>query len=199
MTKVVADSSKTLWQKSSQNPQEVHKCAEVSHFEIEAKQRRSRPFWNWSQTKTKSAILKLKPNKDESAILNSRQTKKVNYQRVLVLQAESVTKGRIWNHATLFAKSGRRKAKNHETLLCKSGRKKTNRKSQNLGYIARIKTNVESVRCIKGRHTRSFNGCRFRGIGTATDRKSTETEIPFHQQLHSYGNPEANPIDSNTL
>ena len=45
-------SSKTLWQKSSQNPQEVHKCAEVSHFEIEAKQRRSRPFWNWSQTKT---------------------------------------------------------------------------------------------------------------------------------------------------
>ena len=111
----------------------------------------------------KSAILKLKPNKDESAILNSRQTKKVNYQRVLVLQAESVTKGRIWNHATLFAKSGRRKAKNHETLLCKSGRKKTNQKSRNLGYIARIKTNVESVRCIKGRHTRSFNGCRFRG------------------------------------
>ena len=53
--------------------------------------------------------------------------------------------------------------KNHETLLCKSGRKKTKRKSQNLGYIARIKTNVESVRCIKGRHTRSFNGCRFRG------------------------------------
>ena len=83
----------------------------VSHFEIETKQRRVGHF-------------ELKPNKDESAILNSRQTKKVNYQRVLVLQAESVTKGRIWNHATLFAKSGRRKAKNHETLLCKSGRKK---------------------------------------------------------------------------
>ena len=75
--------------------------------------------------------MKLKPNKDESAILNSRQTKKVNYQRVLVLQAETakidldqVTKGRSWNHVTLFAKSGRRgQAKNHKTLLCKSGRR----------------------------------------------------------------------------
>ena len=67
----------------------------------------------------------------KSAILNSHQTKKVNYQRVLVLQAETakidldqVTKGRSWNHATLFAKSGRRgQAKNHKTLLCKSGRR----------------------------------------------------------------------------
>ena len=63
--------------------------------------------------------------------MNSHQTKKVNYQRVLVLQAETakidldqVTKGRSWNHVTLFAKSRRRgQAENHKTLLCKSGRR----------------------------------------------------------------------------
>ena len=62
--------------------------------------------------------------------MNSHQTKKVNYQCVLVLQAETakidldqVTKGRSWNHAILFAKSGRRgQAKNHKTLLCKKGK-----------------------------------------------------------------------------
>ena len=62
--------------------------------------------------------------------MNSHQTKKVNYQHVLVLQAETakidldqVTKGRSWNHAILFAKSGRRgQAKNHKTLLCKKGK-----------------------------------------------------------------------------
>ena len=60
--------------------------------------------------------------------MNSHQTKKVNYQHVLVLQAETakidldqVTKGRSWNHVTLFAKSGRRgQAKNHKTLFAKA-------------------------------------------------------------------------------
>ena len=44
--------------------------------------------------------------------MNSRQTKKINYQRVLVLQAETakidldqVTKGRSWNHVTLLLKA----------------------------------------------------------------------------------------------
>ena len=37
------------------------------------------------------------------------------------------------------------------------------------------------------------------GNCTATDRKSAATAIPLHQQLHHYRNPEANPINSNTL
>ena len=69
-------SSKTLWQKSSQI---LQKPCDKS---------RRRTLKKYISV-PKSAILKLKPNKDESAILNSRQTKKVNYQRVLVLQAEA--------------------------------------------------------------------------------------------------------------
>ena len=85
------------------------------------------------------------------------------------------------------------------TKPCLLKRKKSREIHATLNYLARIKTNVESVRCVKGRYTRSFNGCRFIGISTTTYRISTATAIPFHQQLHPYRNQEANPINSNTL